>query len=55
MFGWPDFKMTGAQGFWRFHEYPYRLPVLAAFIGFSIHYAIWPVRKNLGTLLSGSA
>ncbi|HVC97621.1 MAG TPA: hypothetical protein VND64_28375 [Pirellulales bacterium] len=60
MFGWPDPKMPGAEGFWRFHMvneyfYLYRIPVLAAFVALSISFAIWPVRKNLGTLLSGSA
>jgi len=61
MFGWPDLTMSGAEGFWHFHKnkseyfYLYRIPVLAAFIALSISFAIWPVRKNLGTLLSGSA
>ncbi len=61
MFGWPNLKMSGAEGFWRFHVikteyfYLYRIPILAAFLALAISFAIWPVRKNLGTLLSGSA
>jgi hypothetical protein len=61
MFGWPNLKMSGAEGFWQFHMikteyfYLYRIPILAAFLALAISFAIWPVRKNLGTLLSGSA
>ncbi|HUY35290.1 MAG TPA: hypothetical protein VMV69_21275 [Pirellulales bacterium] len=59
MFGWPDLKMSGAEGFWQFHKidnfYLYRIPILAAFVALSICFAIWPARKNLGMLLSGSA
>jgi len=33
----------------------YRYPVLAAFVALSFSFAIWPTRKSLGTLISGSA
>jgi hypothetical protein len=58
MFGWPDISMSGAEGFWQYYKtayFYYRIPVLAAFVALSISFAIWPARKNLGTLLSGSA
>jgi hypothetical protein len=46
----------GLQGVWGLGWDPiYRLPVLAAFVALSGCMAIWPVQKNLGTLLSCSA
>ncbi len=55
MFGWTSLMMSGADGFWSSNQSDYRIPVLAAFVAFSFGLVLWPVQKNLGTLLSGSA
>lgn len=55
MFGWTSLMMSGADGFWSSNQSDYRIPVLAAFVAFSVGLIIWPVQKNLGTLLSCSA
>lgn len=36
-------------------SYYTRFPVIAAFVGLSISFAIWPLQKNLATLISGTA
>jgi hypothetical protein len=69
--GWDDFLeklqlMTGfmfpttdpKQGFWRLLDENfriYRITILAAHIALAGSFAIWPVQKNLGTLLCCSA
>jgi len=56
MFGLWLPKRIGVEGVWGVSWDPiYRLPVLAAFVVLSCTLAIWPARKNLGTLLSCSA
>jgi hypothetical protein len=55
MFGWRDPRQTIASGFWHYFESAYRIPVVASFVVISGGLAIWPVQKNLGTLLSCSA
>lgn len=55
MFGWTSLMTSGADGFWSSNQSDYRIPVLAAFVAFSFGLALWPVQKNLGTLLSCSA
>jgi hypothetical protein len=56
MFGIWFPEMEGLSGLWGLGWEPfYRLPVLAAFVAISGAMAIWPVQKNLGTLLSYSA
>ena len=55
MFGWRDPFQTVATGFWQYFVPAYRIPVVAAFVAISVGLAIWPVQKNLGTLLSCSA
>jgi len=48
--------LEGLEGVWGLGWDPvYRIPVLVAFIALSSTLAIWPARKNLGTLLSCSA
>ena len=50
-------RMDGLVGVWgpgRFQA-DYRLPVLAAFILLSASFVLWPPRKNLGTLICGTA
>jgi hypothetical protein len=50
-------RMDGLKGIWGPGgiQADYRLPVLVGFILLSGSYAIWPSRKNLGTLMSGTA
>ena len=57
MFGWIFPNEVLLEGFWALpsNDAVFRLPVLAAFIAMIATLAIWPVPKNLGTLLSCSA
>ena len=55
MFGLRPPAMQNLQGIWKFWNSVYRLPVLAGFVALSAAMAIWPTRKNLGTLISGTA
>lgn len=58
MFGWSNLAgMPTEEGFWAFSgaTAPYRIPVMVAFLAMCIGFAIWPTRKNLGTLISCSA
>jgi len=50
-------RMEGLEGIWGPSriQADYRLPVLVGFILLSGSFAIWPSRKNLGTLMSGTA
>jgi len=55
MFGIHPPAMEGLHGIWRVAWDPaYRVPILAAFIALSGTMALWPPRKNFGTLLSCS-
>ncbi len=55
MFGLWVPALEGLEGVWGLAWDPiYRWPVLAAFVALSISFAIWPPRKNLGTLMSCS-
>lgn len=55
MFGLRLPATTNLGGIWQTWSSVYRYPILAAFVALSISFAIWPTRKNLGTLISGSA
>lgn len=57
MFGWIFPNEVLLEGFWALpsNDAVFRLPVLAAFIAMIATLAIWPVPKNLATLLSCSA
>ena len=55
MFGLRLPEMDRLSGVWEFWNGWYRVPILAAFAGFSLSYLMWPVQKNLATLMSGSA
>ena len=55
MFGLRLPASTNLGGIWQTWSPVYRYPILAAFVALSISFAIWPTRKNLGTLISGSA
>jgi len=43
------------RGAWKFWNTVYRYPIIAAFIGLSFSFIIWPPQKNLATLMSCSA
>ncbi len=43
------------SGVWQYWNAVYRYPILAAFVGLSLSFALWPAQKNLGTLISYSA
>ncbi|NBV45833.1 MAG: hypothetical protein EBR86_09390 [Planctomycetia bacterium] len=57
MFGWVFPSAVSLRGFWSLpgNDAVFRLPVLAAFVAMMATLAIWPPRKNLGTLLSCTA
>ncbi|RMF38505.1 MAG: hypothetical protein D6753_15725 [Planctomycetota bacterium] len=57
MFGLWLPRMEGLEGIWADGRIPtdFRLPVLVGCILLSASYAFWPGRKNLGTLMSGTA
>jgi len=57
MFGWIFPSAVSLTGFWGLpgNDAVFRLPVLAAFVAMMATLAIWPPRKNLGTLLSCTA
>lgn len=55
MFTWPGDAREQVDGFWSFTEPAYRITVGTMFIVLCCSFALWPARKNLGTLLSCSA
>ncbi len=55
MFGLRLPTTTLLGGIWKSWSPYYRFPIMAAFVGLSVSFAIWPAEKNLGTLLSGTA
>lgn len=56
MFGLWSPAMKDLQGIWGLGINPiFRLPVLVGFILLSTSFAFWPTRKNLGTLMCGTA
>ena len=55
MFGLRLPATSNLGGIWKTWSAVYRFPILAAFVALSVSFAIWPARKNLGTLISGSA
>jgi hypothetical protein len=55
MFGLRLPTSTHMEGIWKSWSHYYRFPILALFVALSISFTIWPLRKNLATLISGSA
>ena len=59
MFGLRMPRMEGLEGIWDVSsggwDPQYRLPALVLFVVLSLGLAVWPVQKNLGTLISCSA
>ncbi len=55
-FGWGGADQVETVGLWgTVLEPAYRLPVTVAFVAMCVTFVIWPVEKNLGTLLSCTA
>lgn len=48
-------NIENLSGAWQYWSAYYRFPIIAAFIGLSFSFVLWPAQKNLGTLLSCSA
>jgi hypothetical protein len=55
MFGFQHPAVENLSGPWQYWDAVYRWPILAAFVGLSLSFALWPAQKNLGTLISYSA
>ncbi len=56
MFGWRFPVSSDLSGVWRQFWWPdYRYPIIAAHVGLSLSFALWPAHKNLGILISYSA
>jgi hypothetical protein len=55
MFGIQAPAGEGLSGAWQYWNGVYRYPIVAAFVGLSVSFALWPAQKNLGTLISYSA
>jgi len=49
------FQADDGVGFWSLYNPAYRIPVFATFIVLLVSLSIWPLKKNLETLLSNSA
>ncbi|MGE0607426.1 MAG: hypothetical protein AB7O62_10055 [Pirellulales bacterium] len=55
MAGWPGLTFRHVNGFWTETNTAYRITILVAYVAICGGMALWPARKNLGTLLSCSA
>ncbi len=55
MLGRRSFFLTSANGLWEYWPRFYRIPLISLFGVFCVGYALWPPRKDLATLISGSA
>jgi hypothetical protein len=55
MVTWAIRPLDDVSGFWSHNGSAFRITVIAAFVALSLGFALWPVQKNLGTLLSCSA
>jgi hypothetical protein len=56
MFGWRFPVSSDLSGVWGHFWWPaYRYPIIAAHVGLSLSFALWPAHKNLGILISYSA
>jgi hypothetical protein len=50
-----DLSLERAEGFWATHPAYFRLPLAVVFCCLCVWFAVWPAKKNLGTLMSCSA
>jgi hypothetical protein len=55
MFGIQFPVAENLRGAWQYWNEVYRYPIIAAFIGLSLSFVLWPAQKNLATLISCSA
>lgn len=56
MFGFWSPRMEGLEGIWALGwDNWWRLPILVAFVAFSVSFVAWPTQKNLGTLIAYTA
>ncbi len=55
MLGRRSFFLASANGLWEYWPRFYRIPLISLFGVFCVGYALWPPRKDLATLISGSA
>ena len=55
MFGLRLPATTNLEGIWKTWGPAWRFPLIAGFVVLSFSFTIWPTRKTLGTLISGSA
>src|SRR5205814_7180622 len=49
------FQADDGVGFWSLYNPAYRIPVFATFLVLLVSLSIWPLKKNLETLLANSA
>lgn len=49
------FQAEGGIGFWSLYNPAYRIPVFATFIVLLVALSVWPLKKNIETLLANSA
>ncbi|MBR4975632.1 MAG: hypothetical protein IKY61_01165, partial [Thermoguttaceae bacterium] len=54
MFGRRSIFLASADGLWEYFPRFYRIPLISLFGVFCVGYALWPPRKDLATLISGS-
>lgn len=55
MLGRRSLFLASADGLWEYWPRFYRIPLISLFGVFCVGYALWPPRKDLATLISGSA
>ena len=55
MFGIRLPPTSNLGGIWQTWSSVWRFPILAAFVALSFSFAIWPIQKNLASLIGGSA
>ena len=55
MLGRRSLFLASAEGLWEYWPRFYRIPLISLFGVFCVGYALWPPRKDLATLISGSA
>lgn len=55
MLGRRSLFLASADGLWEYFPRFYRIPLISLFGVFGVGYALWPPRKDLATLISGSA
>jgi len=49
------FQADDGVGFWSLYDYAWRIPVMATFVVLLVSLSVWPLKKNVETLLANSA